>query len=119
MDNVNILALIVLFIVAAVVVVTFLVLVIFFGPKRTNASKKLPFECGTEGVGDARSPFPIKYYLAAIIFAVFDVEVAFLYPWAVSFKSLHLVGFISMVIFLAVLAIGLYYAIKRGVFEWK
>ena len=119
MYNANLLALVVLFVVAAVVVVAFLALVVLFGPKRSNASKSLPFECGTEGVGDARSPFPIKYYLAAIIFAVFDVEVAFLYPWAVSFRSLHLVGFVSMLVFLAVLAIGLYYAIKRGVFEWK
>lgn len=117
--NENFLVLIVLFLVAAVVVVAFLGLTILFGPKRYNANKALPFECGTVGVGDARGPFPIKYYLAAIIFAVFDVELAFLYPWAVSFKSLNIVGFVSMIIFLAVLAVGLYYAIKRGVFEWK
>jgi NADH-quinone oxidoreductase subunit A len=117
--NENLFALILLFLVAIVVVLAFLALTIFFGPRRPNANKALPFECGTVGVGDARGPFPIKYYLAAILFAVFDVEVAFLFPWAVAFKKLSVTGFVSMMIFLAILAVGLYYAIRRGVFEWK
>ena len=117
--NENLPILILLLLVAAVVVVAFLALTVFFGPKRPNPNKALPFECGTVGVGDARAPFPIKYYLAAIIFAVFDVELAFLFPWAVAFRDLSLVGFVSMMIFLAILAVGLYYAVRRGVFEWK
>jgi NADH-quinone oxidoreductase subunit A len=117
--NENLPVLILLFLVASVVVLAFLALTVFFGPKRTNANKELPFECGTVGTGDARAPFPVKYYLAAIIFAVFDVEVAFLYPWAVTFRELSMLGFISMMIFLAILAVGLYYAVRRGVFEWK
>ncbi len=68
---------------------------------------------------DATQPFPIKYYLVAILFVVFDIEVAFLYPWAVSFRDLGVVGFVSMIVFLAILGVGLYYAVKKRVLEWK
>ncbi len=77
------------------------------------------FECGVLPQTDARAPFPIKYYLVAVLFIVFDIEVAFLYPWAVSFGTLGVVGYVAMLVFLAVLGVGLYYEVKKRVLEWK
>jgi NADH-quinone oxidoreductase subunit A len=97
----------------------FIGLSVWFGPKKTSPAKEAPFECGWVTDEDASRPFPIKYYLVAILFIVFDVEVAFLYPWAVSFGELGVVGFVSMIVFLAILLVGLYYAIKKRVLEWR
>jgi NADH-quinone oxidoreductase subunit A len=104
---------------AAATVGLFVALTLFVGPKRPNPTKALPFECGFALPGDAQHPFPIKYYLVAILFIVFDIEVAFMYPWAVSFKQIGMTGFVSMMIFLAILLVGLYYASKKHVFDWK
>jgi NADH-quinone oxidoreductase subunit A len=118
-DN-NLIAFLVLAISAAGLVGMFVALSKWFGPKRPNATKDLPFECGIVVEADnERRPYPIKYYLVAILFIVFDIEVAFLYPWAVGFKSLGAVGFLSMMIFLTILLVGLYYAVKKRVFDWK
>ena len=103
----------------AAVVGLFVALTVFLGPKRPNEIKDAPFESGFISKTDAMQPFPIKYYLVAILFVVFDIEVAFLYPWAVSFRDLGGIGLISMTLFLAVLAVGLYYAVKKRVLEWK
>lgn len=100
-------------------VALFIALSVFIGPKRTSKVKESPFECGWVVDTDAWRPFPIKYYLVAILFIIFDVEVAFLYPWAVSFGNLGMVGFISMMVFLAILFVGLYYAIRKRVLDWK
>ena len=97
----------------------FIALSVFLGPKKTSKTKESPFECGWIVTTDAWRPFPIKYYLVAILFIIFDVEVAFLYPWAVSFGNLGMVGFVSMMIFLAILFVGLYYAIKKRVLDWR
>ncbi len=97
-----------------------LALTTLVGPKRTNPVKELPFETGnlpTEGSPRAR--FPIHFYLVAILFVVFDVEIAFLYPWAVRFKALGLFGLIEMVIFLAILFVGWFFVIRRGVLKWR
>jgi NADH-quinone oxidoreductase subunit A len=115
----NILAFIVLFAAASGLVGLFVGLSVWFGPKKTTEIKEHPFECGILVEADARRPFPIKYYLVAILFIVFDIEVAFLYPWAVSFRDLGMAGFISMMVFIAVLLVGLYYAAKKRVFDWK
>lgn len=90
------------------------------GPKSTNPDKELPFETGNLPTpGGARQSFPVHFYLVAILFVVFDVEIAFLYPWAVTFKKFGLFGLVEMFVFLAILLVGWYYIIKRGVLDWK
>jgi NADH-quinone oxidoreductase subunit A len=97
-----------------------LAMVIFLGPKRTNPTKELPFETGNLPTpGDARNPFPVHFYLMAILFVVFDIEIAFMYPWAVQFKKLGMFGLIEMLIFAGILMFGWFYIIKRGVLGWK
>lgn len=97
-----------------------LTLTTILGPKKTNALKELPFETGNLPTkGSAREGFPFQYYVVAILFVVFDIEIAFLYPWAVKFKSLGMFGFIEMMVFLTILLAGWYYIIKRGILEWK
>lgn len=89
------------------------------GPKRSSKSKDKNFECGIESVGNARIPFSVKYFLVAILFVLFDVEVIFLYPWAVNFKDLGMEGMIKMVIFMSLLLIGFFYIIKKKALEWE
>ena len=89
------------------------------GPKRRTAIKDDAFECGIESIGDARTPFSIKYFLVAILFVLFDVEVIFMYPWAVNFKELGLRGLLEMFTFMAVLFVGLMYIFKKGALKWE
>ncbi len=100
-------------------VVTTLFATHLLGPKRKTQVKDEAFECGIEVVGDARSPFSIKYFLVAILFVLFDVEVIFMYPWAVNFKELGLTGLLEMFTFMAVLFVGLIYIIRRGALKWE
>lgn len=90
----------------------------FLGPKRTVSRKSINFECGLDSLGDARSPFSIRYFLVAILFVLFDIEVIFMYPWAITFKEMAWDGLLKMVGFLAVLLIGYIYIVKRKAFEW-
>ena len=103
--------------------VGFVALTIFgsslLGPKRSSANKDKSFECGIESVGNARIPFSVKYFLVAILFVLFDVEVIFMYPWAVKFKTLGLAGLIEMFMFMGFLVIGLLYIIKKGALKWE
>jgi len=103
----------------AALVGLFVALSKWLGPKEPNAAKDFPFECGWLVEPDANRPFPIRYYLVAILFIVFDIEIAFLYPWATEFRGLGMIGFVSMMIFLVVLLVGLYYAVRKRVFDWK
>lgn len=89
------------------------------GPKRKSKIKTDTFECGIEVQGNARIPFSIKYFLVAILFVLFDVEVIFMYPWAVNFKQLGLTGFIEMLTFVAFLLVGFYYILKKGALKWE
>jgi len=89
------------------------------GPKHKSKIKQESFECGIEVQGNARTPFSVKYFLIAILFVLFDVEVIFMYPWAVNFKDLGLVGFIEMITFLCFFLIGFYYIIKKGALKWE
>ena len=89
------------------------------GPKRKSASKDKNFECGIESVGNARIPFSVKYFLVAILFVLFDVEVIFLYPWAINFKELGIEGMLKMLIFMAFLLVGFFYIIKKKALEWE
>ncbi len=96
-----------------------LVLSYLIGKKRPTSSKLMPYECGVEPVGDAREKFPVKFYLVALMFIVFDIEVVFLYPWAVIFKQLKLFGLIEMGIFILILMLGYIYILKKGALKWE
>lgn len=88
------------------------------GPRKKSEVKNEAFECGIESVGNARSPFSIKYFLIAILFVLFDIEVIFMYPWAVNFKQLGVMGLIEMFIYVAVIMIGFAYIIKKDALKW-
>ena len=89
------------------------------GPKRSSKIKDENFECGIESFGNALIPFSVKYFLVAILFVLFDVEVIFLYPWAINFKDLGMEGMIKMVIFMLLLLVGFFYIIKKKALEWE
>ncbi|WP_374165879.1 NADH-quinone oxidoreductase subunit A [Arcticibacter sp. MXS-1] len=89
------------------------------GPKRKTKDKLSPFEAGIEVIGNARAPFSIKYFLVAILFVLFDVEVIFMYPWAVNFKEMGLEGMIEMFIFMGTLLLGFIYIVKKKALDWE
>ncbi len=99
-------------------VVTVMVLTHSVGPKRHVKIKEEAFECGIESKGNARTPFSIKYFLVAILFVLFDVEVIFMYPWAVNFKELGVFGLWEMFTFMGLMIVGLVYIIKKGALNW-
>ncbi|MEE9217865.1 MAG: NADH-quinone oxidoreductase subunit A [Acidobacteriota bacterium] len=87
-------------------------------PHKPDPVKLSTYECGIESKEDIRGRYPIRYYLVAVLFVIFDVEVIFLFPWAVRYKQLALVGFVSMATFLGILLFGFFYAWKKGALEW-
>jgi NADH-quinone oxidoreductase subunit A len=89
------------------------------GPKRPDAAKNSPYECGFEAFEDARMKFDVRYYLVAILFILFDLEIAFLFPWAISLKEIGFIGFIDMMIFLAILVAGFVYMWIKGAIDWE
>ena len=89
------------------------------GPKRYDPVKQDTYECGLDYVDDARSRFSVKFYLVAVLFVIFDLEVVFMYPWAVNFRHLGLFGLVNMGIFLFILTVGLLYEWKKGALEWE
>ena len=100
-------------------VVTTMLLTHYLGPRRRTKEKLENFECGIEGMGNARSPFTVKYFLIAILFVLFDVEVIFMYPWAVNFRELGLFGFTEVLIFMGLLVAGFGYLFLKGAFNWE
>jgi len=88
-------------------------------PNRPDPEKLSPYECGFEAFEDARMKFDVRYYLIAILFILFDLEIAFLFPWAVVLPEIGVFGFWSMMIFLAILIVGLIYEWKKGALEWE
>ena len=88
-------------------------------PHRPDADKLSPYECGFEAFEDARMKFDVRYYLVAILFILFDLEIAFLFPWAVVLPDIGIFGFWSMMVFLAILVIGFVYEWKKGALEWE
>jgi len=111
---------IILFIVVAGFMITMLTLSSILGPKNKNATKQLPFECGAVSVGEARdSRFSVKFYLLAVLFILFDIEVIFMYPWALVFRDLGWFGFFEMLFFIAILTFGLIYVWRKGVLDWN
>jgi NADH-quinone oxidoreductase subunit A len=89
------------------------------GPHRPDAAKLSPYECGFEAFEDARMQFDVRYYLVAILFILFDLEVAFLFPWAVSFDAIGISGFLAMMVFLGILVVGFVYEWTKGALDWE
>lgn len=108
-----------MFIVALGFVVTTMVLSHWLGPKRKTKIKLDSFECGIESEGNARLPFAIKYFLVAIIFVLFDIEVIFMYPWAVNFKDLGMFGVVEVFTFIILLLVGFYYMLSKKALKWE
>lgn len=109
--------LILLAIAAGFVTVT-MIATAYLGPKRKTADKLVNFEAGKESVGNARQPLNVKYFLVAILFVLFDVEVVFFYPYAVNFRELGTQGYAAVLIFVGFFMIGFYYVIKKGILNW-
>ena len=105
-------------VVAVIFAVLPLILQWFVAPKKPSVLKNSAYECGLESTGDPWVRFRVQYYIYALLFVVFDVEVAFIYPWAVALRGLGWVAFVDMVVFLGILAVGLAYAWKKGALEW-
>lgn len=97
----------------------FIILGKLLGPSRPDAEKNSPYECGFEAFEDCRMKFDVRYYLIAILFIIFDLEIAFLFPWAVVLDEIGTSGLLAMAIFLGVLVIGFIYEWKRGALEWE
>ena len=108
-----------MFAVAVVVPLAPLLLGFLVRPRRSYPQKLLPYESGNPPEIDPRYRFSVKFFIIAMLFVVFDVEVAFLYPWAVAFDDLGMVGFVEMMLFLYFLVIGFAYAWRKGAFEWR
>lgn len=94
------------------------------GPKKPSAAKLAPYECGVTPVGSARERFPVKFYLIAMLFIIFDIETVFLYPWAVTFtqwndKGMQIFSLFEMIVFIVILFVGYIYVWKKGAFEWE
>lgn len=98
---------------------TLLVLPFLFAPRNNQKDKLRPYECGFEPFDDARMPFDVQFYMVAILFIIFDLEIAFLFPWAAAFDQAGLFGFVSVMIFLAILTVGFIYEWRKGALEWN
>ncbi len=89
------------------------------GPNRKTKKKQETYECGVEITGNARIPFSIKYFIVAILFVLFDVEVIFMYPWAVNFRELGAFGFFEMLMFMGFVLVGFFYMVRKGALNWE
>jgi NADH-quinone oxidoreductase subunit A len=89
------------------------------GPNRPDSEKLSPYECGFEAFEDARMRFDVRYYLVAILFILFDLEIAFLFPWAVVLRQIGMFGFVAMLVFLVILVVGFVYEWKKGALDWE
>jgi NADH-quinone oxidoreductase subunit A len=112
------LPIVIMVLVAALIPAIFVAVSRFLGPRKPSLVKGEPFECGNPATGPAWGRFSVKFYLTAILFIVFDVEVVFLYPWAILFRRLGVFGFVEMTIFIAILTLGLAYVWRKGALEW-
>ncbi len=106
-------------IVALGFVVMTLIATHFLGPRRKTKDKLETFEAGIKTIGNARQPFSIKYFLVAILFVLFDIEVIFMYPWAVNFRDLGMTGMIEMFVFMGTLLLGFIYVLKKKALDWN
>ena len=99
--------------------ISFVILNFILSPKKPDPEKLSPYECGFEPFNDSRIEFDVRFYLVAILFIIFDLEIAFLFPWAISLGKIGLFGFISMMIFLFILTVGFIYEWKKGALDWE
>ena len=99
--------------------VGFIVLNFLFSPNKPDAEKLSAYECGFEAFSDSRMEFDVRFYLVAILFIIFDLEIAFLFPWAISLGKIGVFGFVSMMIFLFILTVGFVYEWKKGALDWE
>lgn len=113
------LPIVLMFLVALGFVITTMIASHWLGPKRKTKIKLDSFECGIESEGNARLPFAIKYFLVAILFVLFDIEVIFMYPWAVNFKDLGMTGVIEVFSFIILLLVGFYYMLSKKALKWE
>ena len=113
------LSIIIFVFVALALSVGFVVLNFLLSPKNPDPEKLSAYECGFEAINDSRMEFDVRFYLVAILFIIFDLEIAFLFPWAISLGNIGALGFFSMMIFLAILTIGFIYEWKKGALEWE
>lgn len=113
------LPILVFFIIAIIMAAIFVLLPILVVKQKPDAEKLSAYECGFEAFTDMRKQFDVRFYLVAILFIIFDLEVAFLFPWAVALGDIGIFGFVSMMIFLGVLTIGFIYEWKKGALEWE
>ena len=91
----------------------------YIGPHKPDAQKLAPYECGFDAFEDARMKFDVRYYLVAILFILFDLEIAFLFPWAIVLEEIGLAGFVAMMVFLGILVVGFIYEWMKGALEWE
>ncbi len=113
------LPLIILLVLSTILAALAVILGHLFGPRRVTSRKSLPYESGMRPIGPGTRRMPVHFYLVAVLFILFDIEVVFFLPWAVVFKQLGLFGFIEMGIFIAILLVGYVYAWKKGALEWE
>ena len=99
--------------------ILFIIINFTFSPKKPDPEKLSTYECGFEPFEDSRMEFDVRFYLVAILFIIFDLEIAFLFPWAISLGSIGLFGFLSMMIFLFILTVGFVYEWKKGALDWE
>ena len=97
----------------------FIVMNFLFSPKNPDPEKLSAYECGFEPFSDSRMEFDVRFYLVAILFIIFDLEIAFLFPWAISLGNIGILGFVSMMIFLFILTVGFVYEWKKGALDWE
>jgi NADH-quinone oxidoreductase subunit A len=105
--------------IAGVIATALLIIPFLIAPSKPDPEKLSAYECGFNAFGDARMKFDVRFYLVSILFIIFDLEVAFLFPWAITLGSLGVFAFWSMVVFLAVLTVGFIYEWKKGALEWE
>lgn len=115
----NIIGFLVTVFVAALVPALFILLATFLGPKKSTPEKLMPFECGVISSGTQFKRFPVKFYVVAMMFLIFDLESAALYLWTILFRDLNFFGFLEMLLFVAILVVGLIYAWNEGGLEWE
>ncbi|MDA9744686.1 NADH-quinone oxidoreductase subunit A [Candidatus Pelagibacter sp.] len=115
----NYLTIIIFLAIALILSLGFLVLNFAFSPKNPDPEKLSAYECGFEPFNDSRMEFDIRFYLVAILFIIFDLEIAFLFPWAITLGNIGLFGFFSMMLFLFILTIGFIYEWKKGALDWE
>ncbi len=115
----NYLTIIIFLAIALILSLGFLVLNFAFSPKNPDPEKLSAYECGFEPFNDSRMEFDIRFYLVAILFIIFDLEIAFLFPWAITLGNIGLFGFLSMMLFLFILTIGFIYEWKKGALDWE